>query len=289
MPEPQATIRRGFVDVAEGQVHYRTAGSSAAAGPPLVLLHASPGSAKTLEPLLAAFADTRRVIAPDTLGNGDSSAPASRDAELSYFAAAHVRALDALGVHDFDLYGTHTGANLAIEIALSHPERVRSLILDGISLYSEEERTDMLTHYLPDVQIDATGSQLHLIWHFVRDAYLFWPWYRRDKEHRRAIGLPSATDLHDKTLEVLKAASTFHISYRAALAYRKEDRLPALRVPTLLACSATDMLIEYLEKVGGLLPQARQVTTPGVGSPEAARRTAEIFEAFMRSPAPAKV
>jgi len=281
-------IRRGFVDVMEGQVHYRTAGSIEAAGPPLVLLHASPGSAKTLEPLLAAFASTRRVIAPDTLGNGDSSAPASGDAELTYFAAAHVRALDALGVRDFDLYGTHTGANLAIEIALSHPERVRSLILDGISLYSEEERNDMLTHYLPDVQIDAIGSQFNLIWHFVRDAYLFWPWYRRDKEHRRAIGLPSAADLHDKTLEVLKAASTFHIPYRAALAYRKEDRLPALRVPTLLACSATDMLIAYLGKVGALLPQAQQATTPGVGSPEAARRTAEIFEAFMRLPTPAK-
>jgi pimeloyl-ACP methyl ester carboxylesterase len=72
-PPARARIRRGFADVAEGQVHYREAGQSAQGGLPLLMLHASPGSAKLLEPLMGELGRRRRVVATDTLGNGDSS------------------------------------------------------------------------------------------------------------------------------------------------------------------------------------------------------------------------
>ena len=49
-------IRRGFADIAEGQVHYREAGRAQSAALPLVMLHASPGSAKLLEPLMRPLA-----------------------------------------------------------------------------------------------------------------------------------------------------------------------------------------------------------------------------------------
>ena len=53
MPSSTDTIiRRAFVDVPFGQMHYRYAGE----GPVLVLLHASPGSSKQLEPLIARLA-----------------------------------------------------------------------------------------------------------------------------------------------------------------------------------------------------------------------------------------
>ena len=84
----------------------------------------------------------------------------------------------------------------------------------------------MLEHYAPPVKIDHQGSQLHWIWHFVRDVYLFWPWYKPDAAHARRVGLPGADELHDKVVEVLKAARTYHLSYRAAIAYDKEPRLP---------------------------------------------------------------
>lgn len=276
-----ADIRRGFADVAEGQVHYREAGRGLGDGCPLVMFHASPGSAKMVEPLLRRLGRHRHAIGLDTLGNGDSSAPATAAPPLVYFAQAHVRALDALGITRFDAYGSHTGANIAIEIAIEHPQRVRRLILDGVSLYSPEERADMLAHYAPEVTIDLRGSQLNWIWHFVRDVFLFWPWYRPDAAHRRTLGLPSADDLHDKVLEVLKATRTYHIPYRSAIAYEKESRLPLLRVPTLLACARTDMMLEYFERVLALLPSARSAITPGAGSPEALLETVRVFEEFL--------
>ena len=275
-----APIRRGFVEVAEGQVHYRTAGWDRP-GVPLVMLHASPGSARMLEPLIGAFGRSRRVVATDTLGNGDSSPPAEDGTDIAYFADAHLRALDSLGIGRFDLYGSHTGANIACEIAIAHPDRVRRLILDGVSLYTAEERADMLAHYAPGVTIDQNGTQLHWIWHFVRDVYLFWPGYRRDAGHRRALGLPGADELHDKVVEVLKAARTYHIPYRAAIGYDKEPRLPLVRVPILLACARGDMFLEYFERVRALMPNATPLITGGTGSADALAETVASFLAFL--------
>jgi pimeloyl-ACP methyl ester carboxylesterase len=265
-------VRRGFVDVAEGQVHYREAG---AGGTPLVLLHPSPGSAKMLEPLMEALAAKRRVLGLDTLGNGDSSPPREANPDLSCFVSGHVRAIEALGLERFDLYGSHTGANIACEIAIAYPERVRRLILDGVSLYAPEEQAEMLERYALPAKIDHAGSQIHFLWNFVRDAFLFWPWYKPDAAHTRRIGLPSADDLHDKAVEVFKAARTYHLSYRAAIAYDKQARLPLVRVPTLLSCARSDMLIAYFERVKALLPHAETAITEDLAS-KAAR-----FEAFL--------
>lgn len=272
-------LRRGFVDTADGQVHYREAGKRAEKPLPLVMLHASPGSARLLEPLMRAFAPARYVVATDTLGNGDSSPPTLDAPALDYFVQGHLRALDALGIARFDLYGSHTGANIACEIAIAHPGRVRRLILDGVSLYSAEQRADMLAHYAPGVTIDLHGSQLNWIWHFVRDVYLFWPWYRRDAAHARKVGLPGADELHDKVVEVLKAARTYHLSYRAAIAYDKAPRLPLVKVPTLLACAASDMFMEYFDPVRALMPAARPLVTQG-----AAHAVAQ-FEKFLNEEA----
>ncbi|VTU46609.1 Haloacetate dehalogenase H-1 (plasmid) [Variovorax sp. SRS16] len=285
-----ATVRRGFADVAEGQVHFREAGRRSRARRPLVMLHASPGSARMLEPLVAQLGRHRHVIATDTLGNGDSSAP-RLPAEggmpsIAYFADAHVRALDALGIAAFDLYGSHTGANIACEIAIAHPQRVGRLVLDGVSLYSAEEREDMLKHYAPGVKIDQAGSQLHWIWNFVRDVYLFWPWYRRDAAHARSVGLPPADELHDKVVEVLKATRTYHYAYRSAIGYDKAPRLPLVRVPTLLACGAGDMLLAYFERVQALMPDARPLITRGTATPDALAETARHFEAFLNQTSP---
>src|SRR5258708_7381259 len=62
-------ILRSFADLPGRQVHYRRAGK----GPPLLLIHASPGSSKQLEAKIAALAHTRSVIAPDTPRNGDNA------------------------------------------------------------------------------------------------------------------------------------------------------------------------------------------------------------------------
>lgn len=274
-------VKRRFVSLDEGDVHVRTAGPTTGASVPLVMFHASPGSSKQLEPLIEVMAATRPVIAPDTLGNGDSAPPAIGQPEIEYFADAHRRTLDAMGVACFDAYGTHTGANMAIELAIRYPLRVRRLILDGVSLYSDAERADMLAHHAPPITIDDKGAYLDWIWHFVRDAYLFWPWYKRDAANTRNVGLPAADVLYEKVLEVVKAARTYHLSYNAAIRYPKAARLSMLSVPTLLACAKSDMLITYLDAIAKLVPGGRSIVTSGIGASQSRIATAAAFTAFL--------
>lgn len=285
VPPPPAPVLRGFVSIAEGQVHYRSAGAGNP-GPPLVMFHPSPTSSWILQPLMGRFGRSRRVIAPDTLGNGDSCPPAEPAPDIAALADAHLRALDALGIARFDAYGSHTGGNIAAEIAIRAPDRVRALILDGMAVYGTAEQADMLANYAPEVAIDHHGSQLNWVWHFVRDNALFWPWYRRDAAHVRQVGLPPPGVLHDKVVEVLKSVRSYHLSYRAALAYDKRARLPLVRCPTLLACAQDDMLLEYLDAAAALMPTARREVTPGTATPDRAEATATAMLDFLATAHP---
>lgn len=275
-----AWVSRGFASITEGQVHYRMAGSGND-GIPLVMIHPSPTSSWILQPIMGRFGRKRRVIAPDTLGNGDSCRPAPEQPDIAYFADAHLRALDALEIPEFDLYGSHTGGNIAAEIAIGAPERVNSLILDGMAIYGPAEQQEMLCEYAPEITVDQIGSQFNWAWHFVRDNALFWPWYKRDAPHVRSMGLPAPEVLHEKVVEVLKAVRTYHLSYRAAFAYDKRARLPMVSNRTLIACARDDMLLEYFSALAELMPASRQLVTAGAATPERAEETVAAMLEFL--------
>lgn len=248
-------IRRGFIDVSGGQVHLRTAGTG---GVPLVMLHASPGSARQLEGLIAPLSASRRVIALDTRGNGDSAPLAIAQPTIFDFAAATLEALDALGVAQCDLYGTHTGASIAMEVALARPGLVRRLVLDGMGLYAPAEQEELLRTYAPAMTPDLEARHVMWAWHFCRDQFVFWPWFKREAGHVRSVGLPDADTLHDMVLEVLKGLRSYHQSYRAAFRHPKRERLALLRVPTLACCTRNDMLRPHLDEMAALVPHAEK-------------------------------
>lgn len=270
-------VRRGFVDVAGGQVHYRMVGT----GAPLVMLHASPGSSKQLEGLMMALAVRRQVIAPDTRGNGDSTPLPQDQPTIFDFADAVVEAIDRLGPSRFDLYGTHTGASIAMEIAIAHQDRVRRLVLDGMGLYSAAEQDELLRTYAPEMTPDFEARYVMWAWHFARDAYVFWPWFKKGAENRRAVGISSPEALHDRFLEVLKAITSYHRSYRAAFRHPKRERLPLIRVPTLCVCGPSDMLRPNLEPMTALIPGARMIEITDNATPEDCARSAALIGAFL--------
>jgi len=271
-------VKRRFADIAEGQIHYREAGQG---GVPLVMLHASPTSSKSLEALIAAMGETRRTIAPDTRGNGDSTPLPMAQPEIPDLARATIEFLDVMGLDRIDLFGTHTGASTAMEIAIAQPQRVRRLILGGMGLYTPEDQKEYLDVYAPDVRPDLNGGHINWAWHFCRDMQLFWPWFKRDAEHRRPLGLPTAEGLHDIVVEVLKSITTFNLSYRAAFRHPKRTRLPLLTVPTLMTVAEGDMLAPHLDEMVSLVPGSRQIITPPYGTPEGAAATAKIYAAFL--------
>jgi pimeloyl-ACP methyl ester carboxylesterase len=250
-------IRRAFADLAARQVHYRhLTPAQSSVSIPLLTLHASPGSGKQLEPLIAAMGISRRVIAPDTPGNGDSTKLNLDAPEIADYAAATLEFLDALELETVDVYGSHTGASIATELAILAPGRIRRVVLDGVGLFSAEERAEYLAHYAPAIKPDLNGAHLQQAFMFCRDQYLFWPWYRRAKENSRAAGLPHPNALHDWTVEVVKAIETYHLGYRAAFSYRKDQRLPLVLQPLLAICAEDDPLLPNTRQIETLVPGA---------------------------------
>jgi pimeloyl-ACP methyl ester carboxylesterase len=189
-----------------------------------------------------------------------------------------LEALDALGLAQYDLYGAHTGANMAVEMAIARPQRIRHLILDGIALYSPELRRHMLAHYAKPMPPRSDGAHLLQAWHFVRDQWIFWPWFRREAAHRRAIDLAAPEFLHEVALDVLKSPTTYQRAYRASFSYKKEKRLPLLRVPTLVTSPENDIFFPELEQIVALVPGCRHAALPGIGTLDA---SAELFTRFL--------
>lgn len=257
-------VKRAFADIAEGQVHYRFAGWDREELPPLVMFHGSPGSSWALEGLVAALGDTRTTVAFDTLGQGDSCRPASDDADMAYFAEAAARALDSMGSRfkQFDLFGTHTGARTATELAINGRGRVRKLILDGMSdginpFYVRYAETLDKSHY-----IDQEGTQFFKTWNVTRDGHIFWPPSERNAAHLRGAGLPSGDVLHDQVMDALKSVRAGHIAYRAAVLYASDERLPLIDIPTLVTCATGDSPFQYFDGAASLVPGCTKMLHP---------------------------
>ena len=248
----------------------------AAALLPLVLLHASPGSALSLEPLLLELGRSRLAIAFDTIGNGESARPPWSDPSAADYADTVAAALDARGLDRVDLYGTHTGAMLAIEIAVRHPARVRRLILEGVVLFDDEERDDILANYLEPLVPQWDGAHLLRLWSVRRDAKLWWPWYRRLPDRHRPSSPPAVEALQRDVVELLKSGPTYALAYRVALGYPTRDRLPRVAAPTLVCATEHDILREYSAEAAALVPGGTARVVPAAVGARAA-----VYSAFL--------
>jgi pimeloyl-ACP methyl ester carboxylesterase len=223
----------------------------------------------------------RPTLAPDTAGNGDSEPLAMGQPEIPDLARAALAAVEARHPGPFHLYGSHTGASIAMEIALARPDLVRTLTIDGMGLYTAGLQSEVLDRYAREIRPDAEAMHLMKVWHFCRDQHLFWPYYNRTAEGRLPDGLPDDETLHDFVVEVLKAMRTYHLSYRAAFRHPKRDRLPLLVLPVHVICSPSDMLFEYFDEVAALVPGARKTPLLAWGDPRHHAHAAEAIEGFL--------
>jgi pimeloyl-ACP methyl ester carboxylesterase len=268
-------IERAFVTLDEGQMHLRRLRPAATESCPLILLHASPTSSYFMQGLMQALIETgtpRELIAPDTLGNGDSAPPSPAHPDIAYFADSLRRLLDALGIEQADVYGSHTGARIACEFAAAFPQRARRVILDGIIEYDDATRQLVVENYAPTVPPDDYGR--HFIWafNFVRDQAIYFPYFQRDPAHRLGGAMPDAAKLHRATLDVLKALDTYSKPYIAAFEYRAYARMPLIKAPVLLLRPESELpvLNAAIAEATARLPDARVAVVAGTDVAKAA-------------------
>jgi pimeloyl-ACP methyl ester carboxylesterase len=97
-------------------------------GPPLLLIHGWPETWYAWRMVMPTLAEDFEVIAVDQRGIGLSDKP--RDGyDIGTLANDLVALMDALGHHEFALYGTDTGMPIAHALAADHLERVERLVV----------------------------------------------------------------------------------------------------------------------------------------------------------------
>jgi pimeloyl-ACP methyl ester carboxylesterase len=228
-------------------MHYVEAGS----GTPVLLLHQTPRSWTEYLDVLPLVGAHHRAIAIDTVGFGDSPRP-TEPLSIELFADGADAVIAGLGLDRFHLVGHHTGGVVALELAARHGERVASLTLSGTPFIDEEKRRTATTRKPIDlVTPKPDGSHLLDLWNRRRAFY-------HDGEEAA---------LHRFVVDAVKVLDRVEEGHEAVRRYRMEERIGAVRAPSLAICGEEDHYsLPSLEKFAKAL-RCETVVVPGAGVP----------------------
>ncbi|MBM4238605.1 MAG: alpha/beta fold hydrolase [Gammaproteobacteria bacterium] len=238
----EVMLRREFFDGRHGQLHLRRAMPRQTTGlvPPVVLLHQTPLSGRMFSELLPELGRSRLVLAPDTPGYGESAGPAAPPSVADYADALHDLIADQK--EPVDLVGYHTGALLAAEIAVRHPESVRRLVLISMPFFDTERRASLRTV----TPLAEDGSALLAEWKSTMSV--------------RPLGqsLEQAARL---VAEKQRAGTRASYAMAALASYDAAPMLRSIRVPTILI-APKDGLAANTAAAAALIPGSKLIDMP---------------------------
>jgi pimeloyl-ACP methyl ester carboxylesterase len=272
-PSKAAEVRidSGTVAANGTRLFYEVAGR----GSTVVLLHGGNLDRRMWDFQFIALAREHRVIRYDLRGFGRSGA-----ADAPYQAHEDLRILlDSLGVPRTSLIGLSGGGRIAIDFALTFPDRVDRLVLaaTGLSGWVYRERD---TTFFPEARRarDRDDSEgLGLAW--LRSAYM-----RPAMEQPQLAGQlrTIAAENGKYWMGILKHGDLERVLSPPAL-----ERTEDLRVPTLLVVGTRDTgdILAIADTLAATVRGLRRVTFDGAGhmvNMEQPQRFTEIVQAFLR-------
>jgi pimeloyl-ACP methyl ester carboxylesterase len=118
-------------------IFYREAGSPD--DPTILLLHGFPTSSHMFRNLIQVLSDRFHLVAPDYPGFGNSSMPSVEEYDYTFDGIAEIidSFTEKLGLHKYSLYMMDYGAPVGYRLAVKHPERVESMIVQNGNAYEE--------------------------------------------------------------------------------------------------------------------------------------------------------
>lgn len=127
------------IDVGDGHtVYVEQCGNPA--GEPVFVLHGGPGGG--CSPAMRRYFDPAhyRIVLFDQRGCGRSRPHASVEANTTWHLVRDIELIrETLGINRMVLFGGSWGATLALVFAITHPDRVRHLVLRGVFLSEQSE------------------------------------------------------------------------------------------------------------------------------------------------------
>jgi pimeloyl-ACP methyl ester carboxylesterase len=237
-PPAQHPAHEGLVDVGGAQLFYWDTGGG---GEPVILLHAATGSAESWLYQQPVLADRGYRVIGYSRREHYRSVPSSAPAPPP--SVDLMRFMDALGLPRAHLVATAAGAIVAADFALSHPDRVKSLVL-ATSLISFQD--PLVTQARRNLALDDLRRlpshvlELSASYRFANpEGTALWA----EIEHR-ALNAPAPARRSANSAN----AVTF-------------DALSATRLPILLIGGDADLYLPpaLLWEIGARLPNARTV------------------------------
>ena len=118
-------------------IFYREAGSPD--DPTILLLHGFPTSSHMFRNLIQVLSDRFHLVAPDYPGFGNSSMPSVEEYDYTFYGIAEIidSFTEKLGLHKYSLYMMDYGAPVGYRLAVKHPDRVESMIVQNGNAYEE--------------------------------------------------------------------------------------------------------------------------------------------------------
>jgi pimeloyl-ACP methyl ester carboxylesterase len=198
---------------------------------------------------MPALAHHGAVLAIDTPGYGASDALPHVPSSLADYVPPLHALLQHIAGPRYVIYGSATGAQLAIAYALRQPQAVAHVVLDNAAHFEDGERQHMLAHYFPDLTPQADGSHWHTAWRMARQMALYFPWFEDNEAHRVSAREPSAAEIHTATLELLNAGPHYAAAYRAAFEHERAEHVQALTVPTTVLRWQGSILLKHIDRL----------------------------------------
>ncbi len=210
------------------RLHYESDGE----GPPVLLIMGLGMNATGWWRTVPVLAERLRVISFDNRGVGRSDRPEG-PYSIAQMAADALAVLDAASEKSAHVYGISLGGMIAQEVALTAPERVRSLVL-GATTAGGDRAEPIAPATLAFMQKRGELTAEEAVWASV--PYNYAPRTRREAAQR------IAEDIERRLLHPIEA-EPYKAQLAAATGHDAGDRLRSVDTPTLVIHGEEDALV----------------------------------------------
>jgi pimeloyl-ACP methyl ester carboxylesterase len=242
--EPQVRAQDGaksiasYISISGVDVYHEVVGD----GAPLLLLHGGFCSIETLRPQIDCFSAGFRVYAPERPGHGRT---ADRPGAITFdtIVADTLDYMDAMGLPDAHILGFSDGGIAGLLLAITHPERVQSLVaiganLDPSGLTDDQDADALRAKERPSLQDNVASIDFEI---------------RADYDRLSPDGPEHADIVLEKLSRLWREEP--HIA---------PESLAGIVAPTLILAGDHDSIrIEHTVSIAAAIPNAQLCIVPG--------------------------
>jgi 3-oxoadipate enol-lactonase len=203
------------------------------------------------------FSKKYQVIAFDNRGVGRTETP-DKPYSVKMMADDAIGLMDVLGIDTAHILGLSMGGFIAQELAIKHPERVKSLILATTASAGDYRLVAHVTSAWAAAKTEGVSPKTFYS--------LMFPWIFTDKFFENSEMVQMALDTMAAS-PYLPPAHAFARQVTACIEHNARDRLSQITAPTLVLVGREDILlpVKLSEELAAGIPKAKLVVLEGGG------------------------